>query len=133
MVVLLKNFLIFPEIFQFEFHFEFEFDVLSSSLPIVFINTNMMRVLFIGVNFGTFCYINFLPQILPGLDVHIGLPLSENYRTAKSEQTILRSLEDWKALFFDEQWMLPYVYLTNKPAYRIFANVKDVVSTVYRT
>ena len=67
---------------------------------------------------------------MPGLDVHIGLPLSENYRMAKSEHTILRSLEDWTALFFDRGWMVPYLYLTNQPPYRIFANIKDAVSTI---
>ncbi len=35
------------------------------------------------------------------LDVHIGLPLSENYRTAKSEESFLADAEDWNAFLFE--------------------------------
>ena len=62
---------------------------------------------------------------ISGLDVYIGLPLSENYRTATAEQSFLSSLEDWNAFLFDGAWKAMYLAAMDGPFSKLFKNIVD--------
>ena len=61
-----------------------------------------------------------------GLDIFIGLPLSENYRVAWSEGLGFSSLKDWYALLFDEGWKMVKLALSADSKYsQVLRDIKD--------
>ena len=61
-----------------------------------------------------------------GLDIFIGLPLSENYQVARSEGLGFSSLEDWYALLFDEGWKMVKLALSADSKYsQALRDIKD--------